>query len=234
VSLLSVRGLSAFYGSFQALFDVSLEAAEGETVAIIGANGAGKTTLLRAIAGALAVPAAGVHFAGRPVGGRPAHELVDRGIVLVPEGRRIFPSLTVEENLLVGAYRGRPGRWRLADVYALFPLLGERRRQPGTNLSGGEQQMLAIGRGLMGNPRLLLVDEISLGLAPLVVQDLYRVLRTIAGQGTTTLVVDQNVSQVLPLAQRVYCLRKGTVSLEGRPSELTRARIAAAYFGVGA
>ena len=131
---LSVRGLSAFYGSFQALFDVSLEAEEGETVAVIGANGAGKTTLLRAIAGALRVPASAVHFDGAPVGGRPAHDLVDRGIVLVPEGRRIFPSLTVEENLLIGAYRGRPGRWTLARVYALFPVLAERCRQPGTNL----------------------------------------------------------------------------------------------------
>jgi branched-chain amino acid transport system ATP-binding protein len=232
VSLLSVRNLSAFYGSFQALFDVSLEAAEGETVAVIGANGAGKTTCLRTIAGVLPVPATAVHFAGSPVGGRPAHELVDRGIVLVPEGRRIFPSLTVEENLLVGAYRGRPGRWTLARVYELFPVLAERRRQPGTNLSGGEQQMLAIGRGLMANPRLLLVDEISLGLSPLVVRGLYQVLRAIAAEGTTTVVVDQDVSQIMDLAQRVYCLRKGAVSLEGRPAELTRARIAAAYFGV--
>jgi branched-chain amino acid transport system ATP-binding protein len=232
VSLLSVRGLNAFYGSFQALFDVSLEAGEGETVAVIGANGAGKTTMLRTIAGVLPVPAPAVRFDGAAVGGRPAHELVDRGIVLVPEGRRIFPSLSVEENLQVGAYRGRPGRFTLERVYALFPALAERRRQPGTNLSGGEQQMLAIGRGLMANPRLLLVDELSLGLAPVVVQGLYRVLREIAGAGTTTLVVDQHVSQVLPLAQRVYCLRKGTVALEGRPAELTRARIAAAYFGV--
>ncbi len=232
MTLLSVRGLSAFYGSFQALFDVSLEAGEGETVAVIGANGAGKTTVLRTIAGVLPAPASAVRFDGAPVGGRSAHELVDRGVVLVPEGRRIFPSLSVEENLQVGAYRARSGRWTLARVYELFPVLGARRRQPGTNLSGGEQQMLAIGRGLMSNPRLLLVDEISLGLAPLVVQDLYRVVRTIAGEGTTTLVVDQNVSQILPLAQRVYCLRKGTVSLEGRPAELTRARIAAAYFGV--
>ena len=232
MTLLSVRGLSAFYGGFQALFDVSLEAGEGETVAVIGANGAGKTTVLRTIAGVLPVPAPAVRFDGVPVGGRPAHELVDRGIVLVPEGRRIFPSLTVEENLRVGAYRGRPGRWTRARVYELFPVLAERSRQPGTNLSGGEQQMLAIGRGLMANPRLLLVDEISLGLAPLVVQALYGVLRTVASEGTTTLVVDQNVSQILPLAQRVYCLRKGAVSLEGRPAELTRARIAAAYFGV--
>jgi branched-chain amino acid transport system ATP-binding protein len=232
VTLLRVRDLSAFYGSFQALFDVSLEAGDGETVAVIGANGAGKTTVLRAIAGVLPVPAAAVHFAGAPVGGRPAHELVDRGIVLVPEGRHIFPSLSVEENLLVGAYRGRAGGWTLARVYELFPVLAERRRQAGTNLSGGEQQMLAIGRGLMANPRLLLLDEISLGLAPLAVQGLYRVLGTIAGEGITTIVVDQNVTQILSLAQRVYCLRKGTVSLEGRPAQLTRARIAAAYFGV--
>jgi branched-chain amino acid transport system ATP-binding protein len=232
VSLLQVQRLSAFYGSFQALFDVSLEAAEGETIAVIGANGAGKTTCLRAIAGVLPVPVEAVRFAGDAVGGRPAHDLVARGVVMVPEGRRIFPSLTVEENLLVGAYRGRPGRWTLARVYDLFPVLAERRRQPGPNLSGGEQQMLAIGRGLMANPRLLLVDEISLGLAPIVVRGLYRVLRTIAAEGTTTLVVDQDVSQIMDLAQRVYCFRKGAVSLEGRPADLTRARLAAAYFGV--
>jgi len=232
VSLLEVGRLSAFYGSFQALFDVSLEADEGETIAVIGANGAGKTTCLRAIAGVLPVPAEAVRFAGDAVGGHPAHDLVARGVVMVPEGRRIFPSLTVEENLLVGAYRGRPGPWTLARVYDLFPVLAERRRQPGPNLSGGEQQMLAIGRGLMANPRLLLVDEISLGLAPIVVRGLYRVLRTIAAEGTTTLVVDQDVSQIMELAQRVYCFRKGAVSLEGRPADLTRARLAAAYFGV--
>jgi branched-chain amino acid transport system ATP-binding protein len=232
VSLLSIHGLSAFYGTFQALFDVSLEAAEGETVAVIGANGAGKSTVLRAIAGVVPVRAEAVRFDGRAVGGRPAHELVHQGIVMVPEGRKIFPSLSVEENLRVGAYRGRTGHWTLARVYELFPALAERKRQPGTSLSGGEQQMLAIGRGLMGNPRLLLVDEISLGLAPVVVKNLYRVLRAITGEGTTTVVVDQDVSQIMELAQRVYCFRKGSVSLEGRPAELTRARIAAAYFGV--
>jgi branched-chain amino acid transport system ATP-binding protein len=231
--MLQVNDLHVYYGAIHALHGVSLSVEQGEIVTLIGANGAGKTTLLRAIAGTLAVPAAAVHFDGTPVGGRPAHALVDRGIVLVPEGRRIFPSLTVEENLLIGAYRGRSGRWTLARVRELFPVLAARRHQPGTNLSGGEQQMLAIGRGLMANPRLLLVDEISLGLAPLVVQELYRVLRTVAAEGTTTLVVDQNVSQILPLAQRVYCLRKGAVSLEGRPADLTRARIAAAYFGAG-
>ncbi|HEY7253798.1 MAG TPA: ABC transporter ATP-binding protein [Methylomirabilota bacterium] len=232
MSLLAVRHLSAYYGSFQALFDVSLEAAEGETVAVIGANGAGKTTFLRSVAGVLSVPAAAVSFAGDAVGGRPAHELAERGIVMVPEGRRIFPSLSVEENLLVGAYRRRPGRWSLARVYDLFPVLAERRRQPGPNLSGGEQQMLAIGRALMANPRLLLVDEVSLGLAPTVVKDLYRVLRAIAEQGTTTLVVDQDISQIMGLAQRVYCFRKGAVSLAGRPAELTRERISTAYFGL--
>jgi branched-chain amino acid transport system ATP-binding protein len=231
MALLSIRGLSAFYGTFQALFDVSLEAAEGETVAVIGANGAGKSTVLRAIAGVLPVRAEAVHFDGRAVGGRPAHELVDLGIAMVPEGRKIFPSLTVEENLRVGGYRGRTGRWTIERIYQLFPVLAERRRQPGTNLSGGEQQMLAIGRGLMANPRLLLVDEISLGLAPVVVKSLYRVLRAITGEGTTTVVVDQDVSQIMELAHRVYCLRKGGVSLEGRPADLTRAHIAAAYFG---
>jgi branched-chain amino acid transport system ATP-binding protein len=232
MSLLRVRSLSAFYGSFQALFDVSLEADEGETVAVIGANGAGKSTVLRAIAGALAVTPAAVEFDGRRVGGRPAHELVARGIVMVPEGRRIFPSLSVEENLRVGAYRGRPGPWSLSRVYDLFPVLAARRGQPGTNLSGGEQQMLAIGRGLMANPRVLLVDEISLGLAPLVVRALYQVLRAVTRDGTTAILVDQDVSEIMQLAQRVYCLRRGAVSLEGRPADLTRHRIAAAYFGV--
>ena len=231
MTLLAVRGLSAFYGDFQALFDVSLDVAEGETIAVIGANGAGKTTFLRALAGALGVPREAVAFAGQFVGGRPAHALVDLGVVLVPEGRKIFPSLSVQENLLVGAYRRRPGPWTLERVYRLFPVLGERRTQPGTNLSGGEQQMLAIGRGLMANPRLLLVDEISLGLAPRVVKSLYEVLGTLKTEGTTLLVVEQDVSQVLTVAQRVYCFRRGAVSLAGVPTQLDRARLSAAYFG---
>jgi branched-chain amino acid transport system ATP-binding protein len=230
--LLAVQGLDAFYGDFQALFGVRLEVAEGELVAVIGANGAGKTTFLRAVAGALPVRRDAVHFAGRAVGGRPAHELVAAGIALVPEGRRIFPSLSVEENLLVGAYRRRAGRWTLPRVYALFPALAERRRQPGTNLSGGEQQMLAIGRGLMANPDLLLIDEISLGLAPVVVRQLYEGLKTVAAEGTTLLVVEQDLNQVLRVADRLYCFRKGAVSLAGRPADLGRPEIAAAYFGV--
>ncbi len=232
MSLLAVRALDAFYGDFQALFGISLEVAAGETVAVIGANGAGKSTFLKAVAGALPVARTAVVVDGAPVGGGPAHAMVDHGVALVPEGRRIFPSLTVEENLLVGAYRSRPGRWTLGRVYDLFPRLADRRRQPGTNLSGGEQQMLAIGRGLMTNPRLLLVDEISLGLAPVVVRHLYDVLATVAAEGMTTLVVEQDVSQVLRIARRVFCFRKGTVSLAGRAAELSRAQIAAAYFGV--
>jgi len=231
VTLLRVRNLSAFYGDFQALFGISLDVTTGETVAVIGANGAGKTTFLRALAGALPVDRDVVEFAGSPVGGRPSHTLVDLGMVLVPEGRKIFPSLSVQENLQLGAYRRRPGPWTLDRVYALFPVLAERREQPGTNLSGGEQQMLALGRGLMANPRLLLVDEISLGLAPLVVKHLYQILDAVKTEGTTLLVVEQDVSQVLAVAQRVYCFRKGAVVLEGEPARLTRDRISAAYFG---
>ena len=231
MTLLRVRELCAFYGAFQALFGVSLDVAEGETVAVIGANGAGKTTLLRALAGALPAPADAIEFDGHLVGGRPAPGLVELGIVLVPEGRKIFPSLSVRENLQVGAYRGRRGPWTVERVCELFPILAQRRDQPGTNLSGGEQQMLAVGRGLMANPRLLLGDESSLGLAPLVVKNLYRALQTVKEAGTTLLVVEQDVTQVLAAAERVYCLRKGTIALEGLPAELTRAQISAAYFG---
>ena len=231
MSLLAVRELNAFYGDFQALFGVSLEVAEGETVAVIGANGAGKSTFLGAVAGVLPVPRDAVRLDGAAVGGLRAHRMVDLGVALVPEGRRIFPSLTVEENLRVGAHRARSGRWTLRRVFELFPRLAERRRQPGTNLSGGEQQMLAIGRGLMANPRLLLVDEISLGLAPVVVKHLYETLRAVKAEGTTLVVVEQDVSQVLAVAERVYCFRKGAVVLEGTPAGLTRAEISAAYFG---
>jgi len=232
VSLLSVHDLTAFYHDFQALFGISLHVDAGEVVAIIGANGAGKSTFLRAVVGLNASPPEAVRFDGRPIGGRPTHDIIGLGIALVPEGRRIFPSLSVEENLLIGAHRGRPGGWSLARVYELFPVLRERRAMSGIALSGGQQQMLAIGRGLMANPRLLLLDEVSLGLAPAVVHDIYRALRAIVGDGTTALFVEQDVGRALGACDRLYCFQEGRISLEGRPRDLTRAQIAAAYFGV--
>ena len=232
MSLLSVHDLTAFYHDFQALVGVSLHVDPGEVVAIIGANGAGKSTFLRSVVGLNASPPEAVRFDGRPIGGRPTHDIIALGIALVPEGRRIFPSLSVEENLLIGAHRRRPGGWSLARVYELFPVLRERRAMSGIALSGGQQQMLAIGRGLMANPRLLLLDEVSLGLAPAVVQDIYRALLAIVGEGTTTLFVEQDVGRALGVCDRLYCFQEGRISLEGSPRELTRAQIAAAYFGV--
>jgi len=230
--VLVVEDLEVFYNEFQALFGVSLEVAAGETVAILGANGAGKTTLLNTIAGVLAPRRGKVVYRGDPVSGSPAYRLCRRGISMVPEGRRIFPSLTVEENLEVGAYSGRRGPWQREAIYNLFPILRERARVPGTELSGGEQQMLAIGRALMSNPDLILMDEISLGLAPLVVQELYKVVRAVAEAGTTVILVEQDVTRGLKAADRVYCLLEGRVSLEGRPAELGADQISRAYFGV--
>jgi branched-chain amino acid transport system ATP-binding protein len=234
MALLEVEGVDAFYGDFQALFGVSLEVAEGETVAIIGANGAGKSTLLRTVCGLLPRTSGTVAFDGRPLAGVPTHRRVERGIALVPEGRRIFPSLSVEENLLVGAYRRRPGPWSVARVFELFPSLAGMRGRGGTMLSGGEQQMLAIGRALMANPRLLLLDEVSLGLAPIVVRRIYQALPAIVGEGTTAVLVEQDIGQALAAAARVWCLLEGRVALHGRPGELTREQITHAYFGVRA
>jgi branched-chain amino acid transport system ATP-binding protein len=232
--LLEVAGLAAWYGDFQALFDVSVSVDEGEVVAIIGANGAGKSTLLRTVAGLLPRTAGSVAFDGAELAGVPAHRRVALGISLVPEGRRIFPSLSVEENLRVGAQAGRPGPWTVPAVLELFPLLAGMRRRGGSQLSGGEQQALAIGRGLMANPRLLLLDEVSLGLAPIVVRRIYEALPAIRAAGTTVVVIEQDVGQALRAADRVYCLLEGRVALEGAPRDLDRDRIAAAYFGVRA
>jgi branched-chain amino acid transport system ATP-binding protein len=231
-ALLSTRDLKAFYGDFQALFGIDFEIAAGEIVAIIGSNGAGKSTFLRAVTGLLEAPADAVIFDGKPIGGLPAYEIVAAGIAMVPEGRRLFPSLSVEENLLIGGYAKRAGPWRLDRVFELFPVLGERRRSPGTALSGGQQQMVAIGRALMANPKLLICDELSLGLAPIVIKEIYDALPRITRDGLTVIVVEQDVGTAQRVSQRLYCFQEGRVSLAGRSSELTHERISHAYFGV--
>ena len=230
--LLRVAALDAYYGDFQALFGVSLNVGRGEVAAVIGANGAGKSTLLNAIAGLIRSRHDAILFEGDPIGDLPASRIVGRGISLVPEGRRLFPSLTVEENLLIGGQIRRPGRWNIEKIYGLFPMLAERRRKSSTSLSGGQQQMVAIGRALMSNPALLLCDEISLGLAPIVVRDIYSTLRQIVAAGTAAVVVEQDIGQALAIADRVYCLQEGRVALEGLSGQVTRADISAAYFGV--
>ncbi len=232
MSLLTVTGLEAFYGDFQALFGVDVVVREGATVAIIGANGAGKSTFLRAVAGVIRTGPESVRFDGRPIGARPPHEIVRMGISIVPEGRQLFPSLSVEENLTLGAYAGREGPWNLERVYGLFPVLRERRGVPSTQLSGGQQQMVAVGRALMSNPRLLLCDEISLGLAPVIIKDIYDTLPQIIAEGVSVVIVEQDIGQAMKVADWLYCFQEGRVSLEGLPSELTRDQISAAYFGV--
>jgi branched-chain amino acid transport system ATP-binding protein len=230
-SVLSVDGLEARHGLLQAVRDVSLEVAEGEAVAIVGANGAGKTTLLRSIAGAHRPSAGRIVFDGADVTRLPAHRRVRRGIALVPEGRRLFPELTVEENLRVAAGVRRPGPWDVDAVLEAFPLLAPRRHKRAATLSGGEQQATAIGRALMSNPRLLLLDEVSLGLAPVVVDLVYRSLGALLGAGTTVLLVEQDLSRALSVADRVVCMLEGRFVLEGTPGELTREQVMEAYFG---
>ena len=230
-ALLDVRDLAAGYGDFQALFDIDLRVDEHETVAVIGANGAGKSTLLNTLAGLVPATRGSVHFAGEDLLPAAHHQRVGRGIALVPEGRHLFPSLTVEENLLVGAHTRRPGHWDVDRVLEVFPLVRRLMRRQADVLSGGEQQAVAIGRALMANPRLLLFDEMSLGLAPIVVKQLYAALPTIIDEGTTVLVVEQDIAQALAVADRVVCLLEGRISLEGTPADLDRALITAAYFG---
>ncbi len=232
MNLLEVCDLHAYYGDFRALHGLDFHVAAGETVAVIGANGAGKSTLLRSVTGLLPAPAASVLFAGRPIGGLPPHAIVRLGIAMVPEGRCLFPSLSVEENLLIGAQCGSHGPWNLARVYRLFPALEEKRAAPATLLSGGQQQMTAIGRALMSNPRLLLCDEISLGLAPLVVREIYAAMPQIKAEGAAVVVIEQDTGQAMRIADRLYCLQEGRVALEGAPQALTPERVSLAYFGV--
>jgi branched-chain amino acid transport system ATP-binding protein len=232
MSLLETRRLDGFYGDFQVLFGVEVTAEPGEIIALIGANGAGKSTLLKTVCGLLGARRDGVVFDGVPIGGLPPGEIVRRGIALVPEGRRLFPSLTAEENLLMGAFARRRGPFTLDAVYRLFPALAERRRAPAGLLSGGQQQMVAIGRALMTNPRLLLCDELSLGLAPVVVKQIYDALPEICAGGLTVVIVEQDISAAQRVSGRLYCLQEGRVTLTGPSRTVTRAQISQAYFGV--
>ena len=199
---------------------------------IIGANGAGKTTFLRTVAGALASRPESILFDGQPIGGKTPHEVVRLGIAMVPEGRRLFPSLSVEENLLLGTHSDRAGPWNLARVYDLFPRLHELRHLSATDLSGGQQQMTAVGRGLMSNPRLLLCDELSLGLAPVVIRDIYNCLGAIRAEGTTVVLVEQDINRALDASTRFYCFQEGRMALTAPTKDFDRAAITAAYFGL--
>jgi len=232
--LLQVEALDAFYGDFQALFNVDMQICRGEVVAIIGANGAGKSTLLCSIAGLLRNESSHVSFHHQPIGSLRADQVAHLGIALVPEGRHLFPSLSVEENLKLGGTVARNGHWSLNTVYSLFPILKERRHVPATELSGGQQQMVAISRALMANPELILFDEISLGLAPVVINDIYEALAKIVRQGTTALLVEQDISRALAMSSRFYCLQEGRVELAGDTNTVTLEEITAAYFGVAA
>lgn len=233
-ALLELVGVDVHYGDFQALHRIDLRVVPGETLAVLGANGAGKSTLLRTIAGLLRPTRGTVRLDGTDISGVAAHRRVRQGIALTPEGRRIFGSLTVEENLLVGAHGKRSGPWSLREVYDAFPLLDDRRARRGVHLSGGEQQATAIGRALMSNPCLLLLDEVSLGLAPVVVADIYAAFPRITERGTTVLVVEQDLTQALTVADRVQCLLEGRTVLEETAAAVTRDQIAAAYFGLDA
>jgi len=232
MSLLEVRDVDVFYEDFQALFSISFTVEEGQTFAVIGANGAGKSTLLKTIAGMLRPKSGKVLFDGKSVDHVSAHKRVSMGISMVPEGRRVFPSLTVRENLLIGAYGGRKGDWGIDSVLELFPLLKPLLKRQAASLSGGEQQALAIGRSLMANPRLILLDEVSLGLAPVVIKRIYEAMVALPAKGTTVLVVEQDVQHVLTVADRVACFLAGRISLQGVPSELSPDAITTAYFGI--
>jgi branched-chain amino acid transport system ATP-binding protein len=233
--LLDVRGLHVSYGGINAVKGIDLEVKAGERVTLIGANGAGKTTTLKALAGLLRPAAGSIHYNGDDITARPAHELVRRGLALVPEGRGVFARLTVEENLAMGAYSRRDRARIAADldrVYALLPRLAERRRQLGGTLSGGEQQMLAIGRALMSRPRVLLLDEPSMGLAPLMVQRIFETIRTITAEGTTLLLVEQNARLALEACHRGYVMESGSIVLaDSAPRLLSNPQVRQAYLG---
>lgn len=230
--LLVAEGLTVRHGQLTALHDVNVEVHAGEVLAIVGANGAGKSTLLRTLAG-LHDPGGRITLDGTDVTKLSSHQRVRRGIVLVPEGRRLFASLTIEENLQVGAANARPGPWTIERVFELFPWMGARRRERANHLSGGEQQMVSIGRAVVANPRVLLLDEISLGLAPVIVAQIYETLPALLGSDTAGLVVEQDVAQALRIASRFQCLLEGRTTLAGRPADFSLLEVEAAYFGFG-
>lgn len=230
--LLGVDTLEAWYDDAKVLHGLSFNLKKGQVLSLIGANGAGKTTLLKCICGLLPKKTGEVRFKGEAIHSLSANEIVAKGIALVPEGRRLFPSLSVEENLVLGGQVKRKGRWNLEAIYALFPILKEKRNAPSTSLSGGQQQMVAIGRGLMSNPDLILLDELSLGLAPIVIKDIYAMLPKIIDDGLTAILVEQDVTRALDSAQQFLCVQEGHISLEGAPKSFTRDQISAAYFGM--
>ncbi|WP_225029275.1 ABC transporter ATP-binding protein [Xinfangfangia pollutisoli] len=234
-AVLSTHGLIARYGDFQALYGVDIDLAEGEAVALIGANGAGKSTFLRAVMGLLRVAPDMVRLKGQPIGGMATDRMVQMGISIVPEGRRLFTGMSVEDNLRVAVDQaqrmGRKGGWSLARLQALFPILKDKARTPVESLSGGQQQMVAIGRALLCQPSVLLCDEISLGLAPKVIREIYAALPEIRAQGTAVMLVEQDVGLAQSASDRLYCMLEGRVTLSGRSAEVTRDQIGAAYFG---
>jgi branched-chain amino acid transport system ATP-binding protein len=229
--LLAVEKLSVLYGAFQAVYDVDLSVSEGEIVSIIGANGAGKSSFLKALVRQAGRVTGLTRFAGEDLSAFATRDIVAKGVALVPEGRKLFPSLTVFENLRIGWELGRKGEIGFDQVYEWFPVLLERRDQRARELSGGQQQMVALGRALLANPRLLLCDEISLGLAPLVVNELYRIIPRVRDRGVSVIVVEQDISRSLAVADRFYCFLEGEVSLSGRPEDADRETIMQHYFG---
>ena len=230
--LLKITNLNAYYKDFQALYQINVSLSEGEILAIIGSNGAGKTTLMHSISGLINNASEQLNYRGMPIGTLRADQVAALGIALVPEGRRLFPSLSVEENLMIGGRLGRKGPWSLKTIFDLFPILEERKRLPSSSLSGGQQQMVAIGRALMANPDLILLDEISLGLAPVIIKSIYQTLPNIVGEGISAMIVEQDISKALSVSNRVYCLQEGRVSLEAESNNISREDISHAYFGI--
>ena len=230
--VLETKNLNAFYGDFQALFEISIDLFEGEIISIIGANGAGKSTFMRSVAGLISKIDNAINFRGISIKNLRADEIAQKGITMVPEGRKLFPSLSVEENLLIGSQTKRSGPWKLSLVYDLFPDLYDKKNIPSQLLSGGQQQMAAIGRALMSNPEVILFDEISLGLAPIIIKNIYKNLPFVIKDGMCAIVVEQDINKAIEISNRVYCLQEGKIALTGISKELTREEISNAYFGI--